>query len=117
MAQATNWILNNPGGLQKNPDPPPKPKQEDPVDDKEKEPEEPVNIDEDLVEQEFLVHKAVWMLDIDSIKHFAKIPRLLNTVDLRGQTPLSLAYLLERDEVAQRLLELGSDPRTVIGDG
>lgn len=38
-------------------------------------------------------------------------------VDLRGQTPLSLALLLERDEVAQRLLELGADPRTILGDG
>jgi len=117
ITQATNWILMNPNGaVVQQPKPPPQnvapPQKED-----QKQPEEPINIDENLVKTEFLVHKAVWMLDLDSLKQFAKVPSLLNTVDLRGQTPLSLALLLERDEVAQRLLELGADPRTILGDG
>merc|ERR1719361_3378158 len=48
----------------KKSDPPPKIENETDTNPEENAPEESVNIDEDLVEKEFLAHKAVWMLDL-----------------------------------------------------
>lgn len=74
-------------------------------------------IDVDLCMAEFVVHKAIWFLDVDGLKRFQKFPELLNQVDLRGQTPLSLALRLDYEHIVQKLLELGADPRTLLGNG
>eukprot|EP00494_Astrolonche_serrata_P028392 UN28658 len=67
--------------------------------------------------KDFLVHKAVWLLDTDSLAQYRGYPELLNQVDLRGMTPLSLALKLDYNHVVQKLLELGADPRCSLSNG
>jgi hypothetical protein len=51
------------------------------------------------ITSQYLVHRAVFQEDYDSLREFAKIPELLRGRDGRGRTPLQLAHALGLDGV------------------
>lgn len=75
-----------------------------------------VVVPDDDVKRDYLVHKAAWWCDTDSLHQYLK-RGLANQLDHHNNTPMSLAFKLGHFEAVNYLVQRGADPRIKTGKG